>query len=235
MHLPLGPPRTREEVAQQPLEQGHILVQKLWHVHCRGQNTTPLSAHLLLPHTVRAQMFVSLQLLTLDLPSRARAQPLPSQTKQPGLPQPPDCPPTIVDGPQHQHILRCSGEGALQVAGSGQDSRHSPHAKVIVLLAGQLLTAQPVGSKGQSKTRHVRQPAAHTSILVDHTCHHCKIGTYGLLLLPTAGGSNGGLGFKPPVFLVSRAIFIHTARVTCMSGPACVPRPAHPGNRSCTA
>ena len=49
----------------------------------------------------------------------------------------------IIDGPQHEHILSRVREGALEVARSTQNTDHSSHAVVVVVLATQLLTAQP--------------------------------------------------------------------------------------------
>ena len=49
----------------------------------------------------------------------------------------------VIDGPQHEHILSRIRESALEVARSTQDTDHSSHAIVIVILATQLLTAQP--------------------------------------------------------------------------------------------
>lgn len=49
----------------------------------------------------------------------------------------------VIDGPEHEDVLPSIQEGTLQVAGSTQHTDHSSHAIVIVVLAAQLLAAQP--------------------------------------------------------------------------------------------
>lgn len=126
---------TREEVAQQPLEQGDVLIQELWQVDCSRQATT-VRAHCQDTCGCVAQVLGSCDSHPPSWEPPQPGQVLVSISINP-LPR------TIVDGPQHQHILWRGWEGALEVAGSRQHSRHSPHAKVVVLLAGQLLAAQP--------------------------------------------------------------------------------------------
>lgn len=62
----------------------------------------------------------------------------------------------VIDGPEHEHILPSIQEGTLEVASSTQHTDHSSHAVVIVVLAAQLLAAQPaVAAQAKGILSHI--------------------------------------------------------------------------------